>query len=243
MHARTIGREPEYRAIRAELASVHSANKPRDIADDVRRMFAETANQVDIQVDEAFYAALSSIERKMRAPGPFYAFSHGDPCPDNWLCDGETTKLIDYEFAGYKHALLDGVYGHIMFPTCWCVGLIPEALVAEMEDIYRKELMQGCAEAADDATFQEELFAACAYWTWHTLRGLLKSALEERHTWGIASTRARIVSRLAALLAMAERNKSSQYPLLVAVSQRLYALVSALWSEEKLQLYPCFQEK
>jgi len=77
------------------------------------KTLAEVADQINLKVDDAFYEELSSIALNMHSPGPFYVFSHGDPCSDNWLCNEEATTLIDYEFAGYRHAFLDGSYHHV----------------------------------------------------------------------------------------------------------------------------------
>ena len=61
----------------------------------------------------------------MENPGPFHAYIHGDPCPDNvFFIDGEML-LIDFEFGRFGHALRDALYGRMPFPTCWCCNRLP----------------------------------------------------------------------------------------------------------------------
>jgi hypothetical protein len=48
--------------------------------------------------------------------------------------------FFDFEFAGFRHALLDAAYLHLPFPTCWCVARLPDGLPDALETVYRQEL-------------------------------------------------------------------------------------------------------
>src|SRR5262245_50381734 len=68
---------------------------------------------------------LDLLSSRLMDPGPWLTLVHGDPCPDNSLLVDERIRLIDYEFARPCHALLDGIYWRMGFPTCWCAGRTP----------------------------------------------------------------------------------------------------------------------
>ena len=196
MHARTIGRQNEHHHVRAALGPVVvDASRFTRLAPALRELLgalALTPHPGTIDDVNQVIAALTD-------PGPFLAFTHGDPCPDNWrrTADGQL-RLFDFERGRFRHALLDGVYGTIHFPTCWCVGHIPAEIVTQMETTYRAELICGCPAAADDGLFQRAVVDACAFWVlrWATSewRGALQ-ILEEDVTWGLATVRQRFLRR------------------------------------------------
>ena len=91
--------------------------------------------------------------------------------------------MLDFEFARVGHALLDGVYGRVPFPTCWCIGQLPEHVTQVMERAYRTELAQGCPAARDDAHYARAVAEACAYWMillghWSPMPKLLEEDFE-----------------------------------------------------------------
>ncbi len=49
-------------------------------------------------------------------PGPFLAFSTGDPGANNFMFDGSDGRLFDFEFAGYRNALADASVLHVPGP-------------------------------------------------------------------------------------------------------------------------------
>jgi len=148
--------------------------------------------------------------------------------------------IIDFEFAAFGHALIDGAYGRIMFPTCWCCNRIPDAVVAAMENAYRAELTRAVPEAADDRLFNTALVAACAHWALGTLTWHLDGSLKEDREWGISTMRPRILARLDAFIATAESHGK-----LPALHQTLAILADDLraqWPDmEDLPLYPAFR--
>ena len=97
------------------------------------------------------------------------------------------------------------MYGWIRFPTCWCVRDIPEAVVAQMEAVYREELAQGCVAAADDQRYFPAVADACGYWLLENLAQLLDQALEYEAPKGTSTNRQRLLIRLAAFQKVALR--------------------------------------
>ena len=96
------------------------------------------------------------------ATSPFLL--HRDACPDNMAFGTDRLRLIDFEFTRFGHALIDGLYPQIPFPTCWCCNVIPDGLADELTAAYRAELARGCPAAADDAVFARASAHVTAWW-------------------------------------------------------------------------------
>ena len=106
---------------------------------------------------------LATLAACMAEPGDFTALFHSDPCPDNWGWTGDRDYLIDFEYSNIGHALTDGVYGRVPFPTCWCIGVLPEHVAQAMERAYRTELGRGCPAARDDQRYARAVAEACVF--------------------------------------------------------------------------------
>jgi hypothetical protein len=188
----------------------------------------------------AFAQEVEAIVAAMENPGPFLSYIHGDACPDNTSWDGEELRVIDFEFGGFGHALIDATYGRMMFPTCWCANALPGDLVSRMEAVYRTELAKRCPEAQENRIFDAALANACGFWLLSTLGRSLAPALEADRTWGIATMRQRLVARLDAFITTAE--EGNHLPALRDVASRLRDALRKAWPEAPpLPLYPAFQ--
>lgn len=243
LHASTIGRHDDYRALRASLGPV-SADTIQHAPGRVRAHLPEIASalaRLELALDAAALAEVEATLAALEAPGPFWAYTHGDPCPDNdfILRDG-SVRLIDFEFGGYRHALIDGMYGWMQFPTCWCAGGIPDGALARMEAAYRAELARGCPAADNDALWQRSVAQAAAYWMLTALWWLLSEMLDSDREWGIAWVRPRVIARLGAFARIARAR--GQLPALAAFAGRLGAELERRWPAERhaLALYPAF---
>src|SRR5262249_44741646 len=115
-----------------------------------------------------------------------------------------TLRLYDYERGTYRHALIDGVYWHMQFPTCWCAGRTPDDVVGRVEAAYRGALVAGCPAAAEEAVFAQAVVQAAAYWVCVTLVRGLGFALAKDERWGLATMRPRLVTRLDTFARLAE---------------------------------------
>jgi hypothetical protein len=136
---------------------------------------------------------LALLTSRLREPGPWLSLVHGDPCPDNALLVEGRIRLVDYEWARPAHALLDGIYWRMGFPTCWCAGHTPPDVAARVDAVYRDELGRSLPLALDDAAFRTEQAYVTAAWVFTGLAWRLGQALESDEKWGIWSIRGRLL--------------------------------------------------
>ena len=106
LHSISLNRGSRYEQIRESLG-------PRDRESEyyrtnwLRRVFKETLDTwkwtyLGEAIDE-----LGNLERTLMDPGPFFAYTHGDPCTDNFKLDGASQFLFDFEIGEFRHAFLD----------------------------------------------------------------------------------------------------------------------------------------
>ena len=122
---------------------------------------------------------MKTVAAFIAAPEPFLAYTHGDPIPMNALPVGDERKLFDFEFGEFRHALRDGIYGRVCFPTWYHINRMPNDVVEKMEIAYRAELAKGCPEAADDTLFFVSVVEACAYWAIHSRLNFIEKVWKE----------------------------------------------------------------
>jgi hypothetical protein len=250
MHAATAGREAQYAGIRDALGPGDGPRYRATEADEVRaaaRTLAAQCAALEVTPPAGFEADVEYIARAVADPGPFLAYTHGDPCPDNNTIvqsadgpAGSVLRLFDFDVGAFRHALRDGVYGRIRFPTCWCVRDIPESIVARMEAIYRAELAKGCPAAADDAVYARASVTACAGWVITTLGWSLERVLERDRVWGESTHRQRILLRLPLFVRLARR--AGHLEALADTAARLHRALRQRWepSTAQITLYPAF---
>ena len=224
-HARSAGKRRVFARIRGAL--------PPD-----RRPGRIDLTPLGLTIDRAAERELADARKTFASPGPFSAFTHDDPCPDNCFRDGDRYRFIDFEFGGFRHALLDGVYWHTQFPTCWCANRVPLALVAKLEQVYREELARGCPAALDDHAFDRAVVRAAfartfdvfAYASWW---------LDKDERWGIATVRQRLPTRFRSFATLARSR--GVYPALADLADRIAKAIDARFSPGPLPLYPAFR--
>jgi hypothetical protein len=185
---------------------------------------------------------LEFLSSRLIEPGPWLTLIHGDPCPDNSLLVGGRIRLIDYEFARPSHAILDGSYWRIGFPTCWCAGRTPDDVAARVDAAYRMELGSSIPLALDDTAYRIEVTYMSAVWLFSCLSRRLDQALEGDEMSGIWSIRGRLLWYLEAVVEM-----TAAAGVLHGINEAAQGWLSELrrrWPDAKpLGLYPAFARK
>ncbi|GLV57392.1 hypothetical protein KDH_42280 [Dictyobacter sp. S3.2.2.5] len=169
LHALSMGRQAEYTAIRAALG-------PQEESlyfsfDWLHAQMEKIITTLNVQPASGIERELHTLQAALTNPGPFLAFIQGDACPDNIIQTTQGVRMIDFEGGTYIHALIEGAYGRVPFPTCRCLYRIPENIALGMEARYRSELSQSCPAAADDTLFYHGLIEATISWAlgFHTM--------------------------------------------------------------------------
>ena len=189
MHALTIRKKAVYDSIRGRLGP---RDRPPSMTDEWRRLVGkldEICGRIGVKPHRGTKTEMKKVAAFIAAPGPFSVYTHGDPIPMNALPVANERKLFDFEFGEFRHALRDGIYGRICFPTWYHINRVPDDVVQEMETAYRVELVEGCPEAKDDTVFYRAIVEACAYWAIHSRLNFIEKVWEEDHKWGISTQR------------------------------------------------------
>ncbi|MGN9838869.1 hypothetical protein ACTMTI_12175 [Nonomuraea sp. H19] len=154
LSAATAGRAGTYHARRAALGPVDDLmGELAERREAGRGQAAALGAPITGQAERELAAALDELAE----PGPFLALSNGDPEANNVLVHASgdpDARLIDFEFAGYTHALHDAVCLHVPGPAWLTVGGGPT-------DEHRRALARGIPEAEDDRRYGFALAAAC----------------------------------------------------------------------------------
>ena len=150
-------------------------------------------------------------------------------------------RLVDYEFARPGHALLDGIYWRIGFPTCWCAGRTPDDVARRIDGVYRAEIAHAMPVARDDGAYRTEMAYVAAIWLFTRLAWRLDGMLKDDTQWGIWSERGRLLWYLAFVVAATDA--AGVLPGLNAAAQGWLADLRSRWPEAApLGLYPAFAQ-
>ena len=242
VHAGTIGQAATFEQLLQRLNPQVSIFAPalEDFGERVQEVRA-SLNGMGVSIETGFDRDAACVVSAIEHPGPFLSYIHGDPCPDNVSWNGEDVRLIDFEFGGFGHALMDAAYGRMIQPSCWCANQLPDDIVVRMESVYRAELVKGCPEAQDDRIFEAALAAACGAWMLNSLSRSLVRALEVDTTWGIATVRQRMLARLQTFIATSEQ--FDQLPALRGTANALLDILRTKWPDTPpMPPYPAFRQ-
>ncbi|WP_405691432.1 hypothetical protein [Streptomyces sp. NBC_00057] len=164
LNAATVGYADTYRARRASLGT---SNPEADhvgwfaqLRDEAHGHTAVPGAAITGRAEIELNAALTELSE----PGPFLALSNGDAETNNILLHESgpaDARLIEFESAGYTHALLDAVCLHVPGPAWMTVG---DPMSTGLGDHYRGALASGVPQAEDDLRYGFGLAAACISW-------------------------------------------------------------------------------
>jgi hypothetical protein len=238
VHGWSIGREPEYQAIRARVGLPEGAPQhwTNSAAGGIDALHA-AARAVGVNVPAAFEDECLELVGELAAGGPWRGYVHGDPCPDNTLVAGGRLRLIDYEHGNYASVLLDASYVVAPFPTCWCFGRLPEGLAVRALATYRTELAAFVPTAGDDGAWTEALVVALAAWI--LVRGrVITKVVESDDEWGTTTMRPRLLQWMDSFLTLAA--PGSILPATRSVITDLRQVLGDAWPDASAIGFPAF---
>ena len=222
--------------------NVNAETRCRQVRENFEFLHFQPATGFDEELEESMAA--------MENPGPFLAYTQGDTSPANlrFSSTGEA-RLIDFEFGGFRHALSDGVFARMFFPTSQRGGhRIPAEIVAQAEKEYRAQLAVGCPEAGDDTIFHRALVDACAFWVVPGVqrslsppqRGGRRSALKRDRRSGRATLRQILLQRLVNFTEIARQ--LDHRPAMAETFEKLLGTLRQRWKDTpETPFYPAFR--
>lgn len=227
---------------------------------DVKKMLDEAIPELESVLMRIGISDSTNIQLEMNSvilalfePGPFTTLLHGDICPDNVFDDPKKNELrfIDFEWAFVRNALLDGTYLRMSMPTCWCAHIIPEALIEDLEAIYRAELIKKIPAAQNDKAYHDAYTDACAFWMLKTVLAVeyllendgkaLRTASEQA-VWENEKNQIlpRVLSRLQAFVEVSK--KYEKLPYLRNMAQQILYYLKVQYPDAKpMDMYPAFR--
>jgi hypothetical protein len=151
LHAASAGQSDAYYSRRSRLGPVDpQADIERFLGD--WRAGAQRMADAGVAMTTAAMHELAGIVTELASPSAFLAFSNGDPGVNNYLVGAHGDgRLIDFESAGFRHAICDLVNDlYIPGPMWLTVG---DPLSNGIEEAYRNTLAQAVPEVTDDHWF------------------------------------------------------------------------------------------
>jgi hypothetical protein len=229
----TAGREAHYERIRRHAG--HLGGPTGNLASldpawpTVRRRLAD----LGLEMSSAAEREQIAIAEAFATPGPFHVFTNGDPHPNNYLVGEGAGHLIDFELAGFVHALSLAVWIHVPDPAWISAG---QSMSAGLELAFRAALSAGVPEAEDDHRFGYGLAACCIAWA--QTRLVRFETLDGRPRGD--RSRLQIVTTLELAAAAARRHRA--LPALAGWMERAGAWLRRRWpdAEADLATYPAF---
>ncbi|HZJ66818.1 MAG TPA: hypothetical protein VFD36_25100 [Kofleriaceae bacterium] len=132
-------------------------------------------------------ADIDEVSAQLADPGSWLALSSGDVAPQNCRLGDRSVRLLDFEDASYRHALLDVASLRLPFCGAPCWSRLPVDVTDAMEDAARAELGRSCPEVLDPRTYATGMAVATAAWAVTRLVRLPKLlARDEPHPMGFS---------------------------------------------------------
>jgi hypothetical protein len=222
LHAATAGRADAYYDRRESLGPVDPSYHRRRIVGESWTWTLPRLDAFGVHLSVSAEAEMALVRDILLEPGSFIAFSNGDSGANNFFVDGSDGRIIDWEFGGYRHALIDAACLYVPGPI-WMSVADPTA--SGIDDIYREALTGGVSSATDDDVFAPGMAAACVAMAIERLERLPK--LDARPAGH--ESRAQMVSTLEAAARAAEHLRS--FPHLTGWAYAAASMLRRRWPD------------
>ena len=160
----------------------------------------------------------------MERPGEWTTFTHGDMAPSNTGHTASGWRLLDFEYAGVRPALYDGLLWTLFCP-------FPSDLIERAERAYRETVAAGFPAAVDDATYGSVRARVAAWRMLDLLHWQTPALLEADREWapGVGA-RGAVLWHLARFHALAgAASRDTVVPMIAATTLALERALRARW--------------
>ncbi|QKT07265.1 hypothetical protein HUN08_08750 [Gordonia sp. X0973] len=167
MHAATVGGEEDFNALLRRSHARSFEGVPTRWAKRVVAELPGVARSLRVEVPESVSHRLATAVG-LFAEGEFRAFSPSDVGPENILINADGVRFMDYEWGGFRDAVLDVAYGLVTFGEH--LGPRSAAVRAELEtalvDAWRSEAESMWPALGDDRAVADLIASARLLWVW-----------------------------------------------------------------------------
>lgn len=176
--AATVGGDEQFSRIRKGLPAPDIVGREPEAARWLagRAKIDRWLEALDVDVPAGLDGCMAHVGQVFAEPGPWLAFSHGDPAPTNNHFGNGVARLVDFEYGGFRHAMYD-------LSAWWVLCPLPRDWVRELNREFQAQLSSSLPAAADDRAFHEAwatmvAFRALAMLIWFPLE-----AVDDDRSW------------------------------------------------------------
>lgn len=240
--ARAVGR---LHATSADLGAAYDARRDRPtprpatpLAQAVRDLRADRAalaawlGALDVQEPGQIERTLHAMGQRLGAPGPWGLLTHGDVAPSNALATAAGIVLVDFEYAGVRHALTDTL--------CWLlVCPFPLELAARADAAYRAEARYALPMLEDVGAAAAARLLVVGARVLDLLRWLPPTLLLRDRGWAPGmSARQAVLWHLERLFGIVERDGPGGLEPILPALRMLAVRLGTRWGAERDTLLP-----
>ena len=168
MHAATFGGEGDFRALlRRGSTNAQDVNVLREQAVRAFSLFDGALRALDVPVSPRVTGMLANA-CDLFTEGEHRAFSTSDIGPENILINGEGVQFMDYEWGGFRDAILDVAYSQVTCSSALSTvdPAVRERLEEAMVDAWRAEVALIWPALSNRRVLARRLLAARLLWVW-----------------------------------------------------------------------------
>ncbi|NKB68612.1 MAG: hypothetical protein GKR89_16235 [Candidatus Latescibacteria bacterium] len=166
-----------------------------------------------------------AVQQVENPPPAYLALAQGDQNGlGGLLRSGPRLRFYDFDTAGFRHPLREGVPARI---TWGAMLRVPRPWVGAMDQAYQRELARGIPAMAQDALFHRAIVEAGAHWNIFHVLERLPAGLEKDGPRGASSFRTQVLGWLNGFADMAE--EFDHFPALAQTTRLLVERLVNLW--------------
>lgn len=237
LHATTMGKERQFERLCEDLSLARVSSRFQEAEQWLKgcHKVEDWCRELSYLPPPGFEQACIRIADTFAHPGEFLALTHGDPAPTNNHLRGNTVYLVDFEYAGYRHALYDLTGWNILCP-------LPKDCVGMMSHHLRTMLAPACPAVGDDELYQAAWATLCTYRAMAVLSWMSVRLIEHNASWvGEWSKREAMVAALSRWEEATRGVKGLE--VMAEVAAQLLRRCQALWPDipaDKIPEWPAF---